>query len=574
MGDFQWDYPQYKFNPENYEEPTGPAFGGAFVQTPQPDPGPTPSPMIGVQQPVSPVIEQPAQPFTIDTNVPVQRAAEVPIQDLYKQRFGHSPEAASTGVSDYAAQPTAAAVVQAPAAPQGLSTDDALAIAGASQGGMYRDPAAVARVQKLQGERAGMYEQGAQALEKQGAASAALQDQIAGELRAKSDVAARWAAEETKRQAERQEDGKRFQAEIAQKQNDATEAAANLDGNRLMQGGSGVLMMLGMAAGAFGASLTKTPNFALTIVQNALDRDLEGQRENVRGKREAVSFAREMYQGFRDQGRDELESRMATRAAMYEAVATKVDALAQQAGAGDRKAAYEAQARELRMGANGEALGAAQLAAKPRGTKQLTPQQIAENALKLQGQSLDNATKANKLAEGGDNKAGPAATESIQKDLESLKVTGTLHSDAKDWQRQGYSNLPGQGGVQDVPHDVAKGFKKVFGGSGETPLETRLRVGPKALGNQIFRSNTGQSANTPQEQADALAAGTGNGTTEGFIELTQRQAKAQIANVQARIDQLPANSRERRVAQAQLDAEKVKFSAPDPEEFRRRFGSK
>jgi hypothetical protein len=572
MADYELLFPKYKYDPNNYEEPSGPAFAGApvpapqgFSAVPQQDVAAAPAPMANYG-------EAPAQPFTIDTNVPVQ-PQQAPLENLYAQKFGHAPSEASVGVSD-----TPRAPVQPQPAPQqpaqGLSLDDSLAIAGASQGGIHQDPRAVAEVQRLRGERNDIYADQIGSVTQNANESADAQSQIGKELESRARWAEQWAADESRRQAQAAEDGKRYRADIQQKQTEATEAAANLDGNRLMHGGTGVLMTIGMALGAFGASIAKTPNFAVTIVQNALDRDLESQKENVRGKREAVSFARDIYDGFRAAGRDELESKMATRAVMFEAYATKIDAMSAQKKSGQERAAGEQASNELRMAANSEALGAAQLAAKPRGTKALTPQQIAENALKLQGQSLDNATKANKLQDGGDNKAGPAAQESIQKDLEGLKVTGTLHADAKDWQSQGYSNLPGQGGVQDIPHDITKSVKKVFGGSGETPLEARLRVGPKALGNQIFRANTGQSANTPKEQEDALAAGAGNGTTSGFIELTKKQAEAQIANIQARIDQLPPNSRERRTSQAQLDLEKAKFSGVDPNAYREKFGSK
>lgn len=55
--------------------------------------------------------------------------------------------------------------------------------------------------------------------------------------------------------------------------------------------GASILAVIGSALGAFGSALTKTPNFALEIVNGAIDRDIRAQEQEIAINREAAGNA-------------------------------------------------------------------------------------------------------------------------------------------------------------------------------------------------------------------------------------------------------------------------------------------
>ena len=72
-------------------------------------------------------------------------------------------------------------------------------------------------------------------------------------------------------------------------------AEARIDPNRMFRGSDGTAKAIGAALssglGAFGAALTKTPNFAMQLIDSAIERDIRGQEAEIAVKRQAADNA-------------------------------------------------------------------------------------------------------------------------------------------------------------------------------------------------------------------------------------------------------------------------------------------
>lgn len=90
-------------------------------------------------------------------------------------------------------------------------------------------------------------------------------------------------------------------------------AEKKIDPSRLFSGShiwAGVLASVSQALGAYAAVISKTPNFAQQIVSNAVDRDVQAQREEADAARGRATNA---YQKFRDAGLDAREASSALK---------------------------------------------------------------------------------------------------------------------------------------------------------------------------------------------------------------------------------------------------------------------
>lgn len=109
---------------------------------------------------------------------------------------------------------------------------------------------------------------------------------------------------ELERQGAQKAEQERYVAEqrsLVQKAEDRRQAAeadysaSRVDPNRMFAGDTGTLRAIGaalaQAAGAFGAALSGTPNFAAQIVQAAIDRDVQAQRDEIRVKGDTADNA-------------------------------------------------------------------------------------------------------------------------------------------------------------------------------------------------------------------------------------------------------------------------------------------
>lgn len=102
--------------------------------------------------------------------------------------------------------------------------------------------------------------------------------------------------------------------------------------------GTKIIASIGVALGAAGSALAGGPNAAMSILQNAVERDLQKQKENLRNKYVSADLQRgilaETYQMYGDQ----MTSVEAARAASYRAVGAEIDAMATKAQSDEMKA--------------------------------------------------------------------------------------------------------------------------------------------------------------------------------------------------------------------------------------------
>jgi hypothetical protein len=119
----------------------------------------------------------------------------------------------------------------------------------------------------------------------------------------------------------------RRQTEVDKASKDYVKASQNIDPNRIMHGGRGVLAALAMAAGAYGATLGKTQNFAQQIIDHAIDRDLSAQQMALNGKKDALTQTQQAFQNYRSIYQDDAAARAAVRADAREMFATQLESL-------------------------------------------------------------------------------------------------------------------------------------------------------------------------------------------------------------------------------------------------------
>ena len=155
------------------------------------------------------------------------------------------------------------------------------------------------------------------------AENAELERQIAAD---NFTLRARQLEQEQNRQAE-------IQARIAKDQALADQArqeynSAKVDPQRLFHGknGGGTALVSGIAAamGAFGAALTKTPNFALDIINNSIDRDIRAQEAEIAVKKDGANNALAQLQR---SGLDGEQSKLLLRQLQTEYALTKADSI-------------------------------------------------------------------------------------------------------------------------------------------------------------------------------------------------------------------------------------------------------
>lgn len=94
-----------------------------------------------------------------------------------------------------------------------------------------------------------------------------------------------------------------------------------------------IVAALAMGAGAYGAAMTGTKNFAAEIIENAIDRDIQAQKENIANKKSDIGHKVNLYNLMQARFNDDRQSEAATRIAMRQNVldtieAARADALA------------------------------------------------------------------------------------------------------------------------------------------------------------------------------------------------------------------------------------------------------
>lgn len=135
-------------------------------------------------------------------------------------------------------------------------------------------------------------------------------------------------AEKQQAIAQNAADMEELRGDVTRKSAQYQKAAADLDGRRLLKGREWI-GGLAMAFGAYGATLGKTQNFAMQILEDAMDRDFATQKTQLDAKKEDITLARQIYNDHREQFRDDMAARSMAKADMLEIVAAKADARAQ-----------------------------------------------------------------------------------------------------------------------------------------------------------------------------------------------------------------------------------------------------
>ena len=123
---------------------------------------------------------------------------------------------------------------------------------------------------------------------------------------------------------------KRVSGAMEQQQKDTDEylkAQKDIDPNRMMKGGRGVLAAIASAMGAFGAAMTHSPNFAMQIIENSIQRDYQAQKDVVDSKRYKSEASGRLVQQLRSTLSDEQSVQLAHNAALKDAFAQKIEAL-------------------------------------------------------------------------------------------------------------------------------------------------------------------------------------------------------------------------------------------------------
>jgi hypothetical protein len=130
-------------------------------------------------------------------------------------------------------------------------------------------------------------------------------------------------------QDKNKEDMAKLDADVQSRRRTYVSEAAKLDPDRLLRsGGNRVMAAIGMALGSFGSALTRTPNDAMAILEHALDRDYQGQKDRLGAKKEDVSLADQAYDRARGSFKDQMAARLIAKGDMREVYASKIEAIA------------------------------------------------------------------------------------------------------------------------------------------------------------------------------------------------------------------------------------------------------
>lgn len=175
-----------------------------------------------------------------------------------------------------------------------------------------------------------------------------------------------------------------------QQQKDTDEylrAVKDIDPNRMMKGGRGVMAAIAAGLGAFGAALTHTENSAMRIIEGAISRDYDAQKAAADSKRYKAESTGKLVQSLRQSLSDEQSVQLAHRSATMQAMALKLDGMATAAKGTEAAANYMTMSQQLQAGAaqaHAELLARENVHATTSTQTQIVPiseAQLATNAL-------------------------------------------------------------------------------------------------------------------------------------------------------------------------------------------------
>lgn len=166
------------------------------------------------------------------------------------------------------------------------------------------------------------------------------------------------------REAEYQEK----RAEQVAKYMAAEEAVANTKidprGSFGKSAGNTIASALAMGLGAFASSITGTPNYAMQLIESAIQRDIDAQKENLMGKRRYAQYLK----GNMDLSDMEKRRLDEFDAKMYIQKATSIQNMLKVNTAGAKNKEVLAKAADMDMQLQGNKMKAAQIIADSQGT--------------------------------------------------------------------------------------------------------------------------------------------------------------------------------------------------------------
>jgi len=121
----------------------------------------------------------------------------------------------------------------------------------------------------------------------------------------------------------------KLEKDMQLQQSQYEKAAKEIDPSRLISGPKSWIAALAMGLGAYGAAMARTPNFAQQVINQALERDLEGQKIGLQAKKERMSMTQQILVDMRGRFQSDLAAKEATKAAMHGVFATQQEARAQ-----------------------------------------------------------------------------------------------------------------------------------------------------------------------------------------------------------------------------------------------------
>jgi len=172
---------------------------------------------------------------------------------------------------------------------------------------------------------------------------------------------------------------KRVDDTMLQQQKDTDEylkAQKGLDPNRMMKGGRGVLAAIASGLGAYGAILGHSENFAMKIIENAIQRDYQAQKDVVDSKKYRSEATGRLVQSLRQSLSDEQSVQLGHNAAVKTAMAEQLEGMATKMKGTEAAANMLTTASQLKAAAaqtRAELLGREQIHASTSTQTQIVP---------------------------------------------------------------------------------------------------------------------------------------------------------------------------------------------------------
>jgi hypothetical protein len=222
-------------------------------------------------------------------------------------------------------------------------------------------------------------------------------------------------------------------------------AAGDFNPSRLMEGGKGILGAIALALGSAGAALTHTPNDALAIINDKINRDIAKQKQNLNAKKDQVSWLDHVMASNRSRFQDEQAARLATRANMLQAIAShteisaaKLSGKEAQTRSGDMIAALSQQSEQDMQHARD--LESARLQAQAGTTSSSTTSSVASTGskpgdfLKQIKAEAETKTAIDKAYNSGD-KLNPSEQKQVVDTNKAIAAFASAIEDSKRYQQ-------------------------------------------------------------------------------------------------------------------------------------------